>query len=284
VLRAKEEESVAELGAACSIDDMSNCSVADLEEMYVAALWSYYEEGKPGVTDAQYDNLKEELNWQGSGFPTLRRDEIKFVQASIEAARGNAVMTDAEYDELKMKVKVNGKRADVTALLLYVKGQQMLEPEQYEALKDEMAKLGIDIGLKGAACTLSNTPEDLSTDIGTLLVMYGGLGALPFLGGSVLWKLADYFLTDGLPLASYFAFTGVFTAGFVVFISTIAELTGSTIVTGQCPCCESPVNAYFGADDAATKAERKCQVCGTTVTLDRDLMKLTLKDGPKFVQ
>merc|ERR1711879_692526 len=93
-----------------------------------------YEEGKPGVTDAQYDNLKEELNWQGSGFPTLRRDEIKFVQASIEASRGNAVMTDADYDELKMKVKANGKRADVTALLLYVKGQQMLEPEQYEAL------------------------------------------------------------------------------------------------------------------------------------------------------
>jgi hypothetical protein len=52
-------------------------------------------------------------------------------------------------------------RKDVTALLLYTKGVQLLEPDQYELLRDEMTKLGIEVGLKGATCTLSKTSEEL---------------------------------------------------------------------------------------------------------------------------
>eukprot|EP00192_Tetraselmis_astigmatica_P017251 CAMPEP_0117649300 /NCGR_PEP_ID=MMETSP0804-20121206/896_1 /TAXON_ID=1074897 /ORGANISM="Tetraselmis astigmatica, Strain CCMP880" /LENGTH=109 /DNA_ID=CAMNT_0005455023 /DNA_START=114 /DNA_END=440 /DNA_ORIENTATION=- len=52
----KEEGAVEALGAACSIDDMSNCSLADLETMYVNALWSFYSgEGNVKITNEQYD-------------------------------------------------------------------------------------------------------------------------------------------------------------------------------------------------------------------------------------
>jgi hypothetical protein len=63
--------------------------------------------------------------------------------------------------ELKRKVKAVGKRDDVTALLLYTKGQQLLDKEQYDKLGDEMRALGIDVGLRGATCTISNTSPEL---------------------------------------------------------------------------------------------------------------------------
>ena len=76
------------VGVSCSIDDPSSCSLADLELMYVDALWNYYNGGKFTLSDEDYDRLREELNWQGSGFPTLRRYEIEFVQEAISYSRG----------------------------------------------------------------------------------------------------------------------------------------------------------------------------------------------------
>jgi hypothetical protein len=59
----------------------------------------------------------------------LRRVEIDFVEAALAYARGEPVISDADYDVLKTKVLAAGeKRADVTALLLYTKGNQLLEP------------------------------------------------------------------------------------------------------------------------------------------------------------
>jgi hypothetical protein len=109
-------------------------SVADLEMLYVDALWNYYNGGSFTITDEQYDRLRNELNWQGSGFPTLRRYEVDFVVAALSYARGDPVVDDGKYEELKRKVKAAGKRDDVTALLLYTKGQQLLDPEQFEKL------------------------------------------------------------------------------------------------------------------------------------------------------
>jgi hypothetical protein len=75
-----------------------------------------------------------------------------------------------------------GKRTDVTALLLYAKGQELLDPEKYEALCEEMIKLGIDVGMKGASCTLSQTSDKLSLDIEVCPPPPSSLvGHLPFL-------------------------------------------------------------------------------------------------------
>ena len=142
--------------------------------MYIDSLWNYYNGGDFTLTDEQYDRLREELNWQGSGFPTLRRYEVQFVEAAISYARGDPKVSDKEYEELKRKVKAAGKRDDVTALLLYTKGQQLLEPEQFNQLRDEMSKLSIDVGLRGATCTLSNTSADLIADSGTVTMWIVG--------------------------------------------------------------------------------------------------------------
>ena len=76
-----------DLGVSCSIDDPSTCSLADLELMYVDALWNYYNGGKFTLNDEDYDRLREELNWQGSGFPTLRLHEIGVQAAHLVFSR-----------------------------------------------------------------------------------------------------------------------------------------------------------------------------------------------------
>jgi hypothetical protein len=50
---------------------------------------------------------------------------------------------------------------------------------------------------------------------------------------------------------------------------------------GQCPCCETKVTVFFGPNNASP-AKRKCTVCGTTMSLDKESQKLSLVDGPKF--
>ena len=51
--------------------------------MYIDALWAYYKDGKPIASDEDFEKLKMELNWQGSGFPTLHREEVEFVEVPI---------------------------------------------------------------------------------------------------------------------------------------------------------------------------------------------------------
>ena len=106
-------------------------------------------------------------------------------------------------------MKAAGKRDDVTALLLYTKGQQMLEPEQYERLKDEMAKLDIDVALRGATCTLSKTSDVLEKDSGTVFKMYAALAAVPTAIGLVPYLGAAVFGLD-LPPAFGLGFAATF--------------------------------------------------------------------------
>lgn len=144
----------------------------------------------------------------------------------------------------------------------------------------------------------------------SLFVMYGGLSALPFLGASVAWLLINTILPIDLPLSSYVVFVGGVTVALVATIMNVAELSNGKIVkgvrqaanqsctqhpefinfhellhlrhAGQCPCCETSINAFFKADSPVSM-ERKCQVCGTGITLNSSTMKLKLSDGPKYL-
>ena len=272
----------ASVSVSCSIDDPSTCSLADLEVMYIDALWTYYNGGDFTITDEQYDRLREELNWQGSGFPTLRRYEVQFVEAAISYARGEPVVTDAEYEDLKRKVKSSGKRDDVTALLLYTKGQQLLDSEQFERLKDEMAKLDVEVTKKGATCTLSNTSDKLESDGGTITKMYLALATIPTLIGLVPYAGATVFGYD-VPPAFGLGFAATFGLALTAKIMEYTNLQNAEILVGQCPCCEAEIKQFFGGAEPADTVAYKCGVCGTECNLDRKEQLITEAGGLKSV-
>lgn len=274
------EETPAPGADGCSVDALAGCTLGDLELMYVDALWNYYHpstRGKFTLSDGDFDRLKDELYWQGSGFPTLRREEIEFVEASIAYARGAPVMSDTEYNDLKNNVKSKGeKRADVTALLLYTKGQQLLEPGEYELLAEEMKKLGIEVGLRGATCTLSKTSEDLTLDAETMVQMYAGLGAIPTaIGFAATLALSLLFGGPTVTVQSVL-FSLLIGSALTATLARYLDLHNSEVLVGQCPCCETELKQFFGGETPADVMTQKCSVCGTSVDINRKSKTLSL--------
>ncbi|GAB5357910.1 hypothetical protein AAMO2058_000415100 [Amorphochlora amoebiformis] len=272
----------------CRIDEIDKCSVAELQVLYVDALWNYYNGGKDKLTDEEFDRIKNELCWQGSGFPTLRRFEIEFVQASLSYYRGEPVVTDEKYEELKKKIRESGKRKDVTAMLLYTKGQEALSPEQFENFAAEMQAIGVDVCLQGKdlQCTLSDTTDKLQNDIRKIVQMYSAIGAIPQIISIGAWALIS--LIAGGPAGvvatapSGLPASGAAGALITSFILKYLKLDKPELLTGTCPCCESEVAAFFGPETSKTQ-EVKCQTCSTTMTFDEQLGRITSAGGFEYL-
>jgi hypothetical protein len=141
-----------------------------LETMYIDTLFNYYEEGKETLTDEQFDQLREELDWQGSSITSLHRWELKFVEAALAYARGKPILSDEEYEKVKAEVKTKGKRKEVTNFLLSTKGGEMegLSSEEYYEFCKEMGQ-----------CTLTESQARLQNNVLDTIAMYTALGLVP---------------------------------------------------------------------------------------------------------
>ncbi|XP_054794221.1 PGR5-like protein 1B, chloroplastic [Prosopis cineraria] len=92
----------------CSIDNKEKKSVGELEQEFLQALQAFYYEGKAIMSNEEFDNLKEELMWEGSSVVMLSSDEQKFLEASMAYVSGNPIMSDKEFDNLKLRLKMEG--------------------------------------------------------------------------------------------------------------------------------------------------------------------------------
>ncbi|BBH03264.1 PGR5-LIKE A, partial [Prunus dulcis] len=87
----------------CSIDKKGKKSLGELEQDFLQALQSFYYDGKAIMSNEEFDNLKEELMWEGSSVVMLK------VFGSFNGyVSGNPILTDEEYDKLKMRLKTEG--------------------------------------------------------------------------------------------------------------------------------------------------------------------------------
>uniref|UniRef100_K4AD12 PGR5-like protein 1A, chloroplastic n=1 Tax=Setaria italica TaxID=4555 RepID=K4AD12_SETIT len=92
----------------CSIDRKQKKTMGEMEQEFLQALQSFYYDQKAIMSNEEFDNLKEELMWEGSSVVMLSPDEQKLLEASMAYASGNPIMSDAEFDELKLKLKKDG--------------------------------------------------------------------------------------------------------------------------------------------------------------------------------
>ncbi|XP_019053085.1 PREDICTED: PGR5-like protein 1A, chloroplastic [Nelumbo nucifera] len=94
----------------CSIDKKEKKTLGEMEQDFLQALQSFYYEGKATMSNEEFDNLKEELMWEGSSVVMLSSDEQKFLEASMAYVSGKPIMTDEEFDKLKLKLKIEGSQ------------------------------------------------------------------------------------------------------------------------------------------------------------------------------
>ncbi|GAB4856956.1 PGR5-like protein 1A, chloroplastic, variant 2 [Ancistrocladus abbreviatus] len=203
----------------CSIDKKEKKALGELEQDFLQALQAFYYEGKAIMSNEEFDNLKEELMWEGSSVVMLSADEQRFLEASMAYVAGKPIMTDEEFDNLKQKLKIEGS----------------------------------EIVVEGPRCSLRSRKvySDLSVDYFTMFLLYVpaavvALGLFFFLDDLTGFEIT-YLLQ--LPEPFSFIFTWFAAVPLIVWLSlslTKLILKDFLILKGTCPSCGTENNSFFG--------------------------------------
>nr|XP_004515785.1 PGR5-like protein 1A, chloroplastic [Cicer arietinum] len=240
----------------CSIDKKEKKSVGELEQDFLQALQSFYYEGKAIMSNEEFDNLKEELMWEGSSVVMLSSDEQKFLEASIAYVSGNPILNDKQYDELKLRLKREGS----------------------------------EIVVEGPRCSLRSKKvySDLSVDYLKMFLLNApatviALGLFFFLDDLTGFEIT-YLLE--LPEPFSFIFTWFAAVPLIVYLAqslTNAIIKDFVILKGPCPNCGTENTSFFGTilsiSSGGSNNKVKCSDCGTEMVYDSSTRLITLPEG-----
>lgn len=253
---AQEEMEDSNVLPYCSIDKKEKKSLGDLEQDFLQALQAFYYEGKAIMSNEEFDNLKEELMWEGSSVVMLSPDEQRFLEASMAYVSGNPIMTDEEYDELKMRLKQEGS-------VIVVEGPRC-------SLRSR--KVYSDLAVDYFKMFLLNVPAAV-----VALTLFFFLDDLT--GFEITYLLE-------LPEPFSFIFTWFAAVPLLLWLSTsITKLIVKDflILKGPCPNCGTENVSFFGTilsiSSGGTTNKVKCSNCGTELLYDSKSRLITLPEG-----
>ncbi|KAL8138837.1 hypothetical protein V2J09_004838 [Rumex salicifolius] len=240
----------------CSIDKKEKKSIGELESEFLQALQAFYYEGKAIMSNEEFDNLKEELMWEGSSVVMLTGDEQRFLEASMAYVAGKPILTDEEFDNLKLKLKDDGSQ----------------------------------IVVEGPRCSLRSRKvySDLSVDYIKMFLLYvpaavTALGLFFFLD-----DLTGFEITYLLELPEPFSFIFTWFAAVPVIVWSSQALTklivrDFLILKGPCPNCGTENGSFFGTiltiSSGGTTNSLKCSNCATQLVYDKRKRLITLPEG-----
>ncbi|CAK9173103.1 unnamed protein product [Ilex paraguariensis] len=240
----------------CSLDKKGKKSLGEMEQEFLQALQSFYYEGKAIMSNEEFDNLKEELMWEGSSVVMLSADEQRFLEASMAYVSGEPIMTDQEFDKLKIKLKMDGS----------------------------------DIVVEGPRCSLRSRKvySDLYVDYLKMFLLnvpaaVVALGLFFFLDDLTGFEIT-YLLE--LPEPFSFIFTWFAALPFILWLSfsiTNFIIKDFLILKGPCPNCGTENTSFFGTILSISSGNStntvKCSNCGTAMVYDSTTRLITLPEG-----
>ncbi|KAL8210003.1 hypothetical protein R6Q57_006735 [Mikania cordata] len=254
----EEEEEVVDSNIIpyCSLDKQKKKTIGEMEQEFLQALQAFYYEGKAIMSNEEFDNLKEELMWEGSSVVMLSSDEQKFLEASMAYISGNPILSDEEFDKLKMLLKKDGS----------------------------------DIVAEGPRCSLRSRKvySDLTVDYLKMFLInvpaaVVALGLFFFLDDITGFEIT-YLLE--LPEPFSFIFTWFAAIPFILYLSftfTSAIVRDFLILKGICPNCGAENNSFFGTilsiSSGGAINNVKCSNCQTALLFDKDTRLITLPEG-----
>nr|KYP56463.1 hypothetical protein KK1_002704 [Cajanus cajan] len=229
----------------CSIDKKEKKSIGELEQEFLQALQAFYYEGKAIMSNEEFDNLKEELMWEGSSVVMLSSDEQKFLEASMAYVSGNPIMSDKEYDELKLRLKMEGS----------------------------------EIVVEGPRCSLRSRKIVLLNVPATVIA----LGLFFFLDDLTGFEIT-YLLELPEPFSFIFTwFAAVPLIVWIALSLTNAIVKDFVILKGPCPNCGTENTSFFGTilsiSSGGSTNSVKCSDCGTEMVFDSTTRLITLPEG-----
>lgn len=231
-------------------------SLGEMEQEFLLALQSFYYEGKAIMSNEEFDNLKEELMWEGSSVVMLSSDEQKFLEASMAYVSGKPILSDEEFDKLKMRLKAEGS----------------------------------EIVAEGPRCSLRSRKvySDLTVDYFKMFLLnvpaaVVALGLFFFLDDITGFEIT-YLLE--LPEPFSFIFTWFAALPLIFYLAqsfTNAIVKDFLILKGPCPNCGTDNVSFFGTilsiPSGGATNKIKCSNCGTELVYDAGTRLITLPEG-----
>ncbi|KAL2516985.1 PGR5-like protein 1A [Abeliophyllum distichum] len=240
----------------CNIDNKKKKSLGEMEQEFLQALQAFYYEGKSIMSNEEFDNLKEELMWEGSSVVMLSADEQRFLEASMAYVSGNPIMNDKEYDELKMRLKRDGSEIVVEGPRCSLRSRKVYSDLYVDYLK----------------MFLLNVPA--------AVVALGLFFFLDDLTGFEITYLLE------LPEPFSFIFTWFAALPFILWLSftiTNTIVKDFLILAGPCPNCGTENISFFGTilsiSSGGSINNVKCSKCGTEMVYDSTTRLITLPEG-----
>ncbi|KAJ0263465.1 PGR5-like protein 1A [Hirschfeldia incana] len=240
----------------CSINKAEKKSIGEMEQEFLQALQSFYYDGKAVMSNEEFDNLKEELMWEGSSVVMLSSDEQRFLEASMAYVSGNPILNDEEFDKLKLQLKIDGS----------------------------------EIVSEGPRCSLRSKKvySDLAVDYFKMFLLnvpatVVALGLFFFLDDITGFEIT-YILELSEPYS--FIFTWFAAVPLIVYLAlTITKLIikDFLILKGPCPNCGTENTSFFGTILSISSGGKtntvKCTNCGTAMEYDSGSRLITLPEG-----
>lgn len=239
----------------CSLDRKEKKTIGEMEQEFLRALQSFYYDQKAIMSNEEFDNLKEELMWEGSSVVMLSADEQRLLEASMAYIAGNPIMTDAEFDQLKLRLKQDGS----------------------------------DIVTEGPRCSLRSRKvySDLSVDYLRMYLLnvpatVVALGLFFFIDELTGFEVNVF----QLPEPFGFIFTWFAALPLILLIAqsvTNAIIKDVLILKGPCPNCGTENLSFYGTilsiASGGTTNNVKCANCKTVLVYNSKTRLITLPES-----
>jgi len=96
---------------------------------------SFYYDGKPAISDEEFDLLKDELLWSGSKVAILSSSEKRFLEASMAYNAGKPIMSNEEFDSLKRTLRKEGSVVTAQGARCSIRSRKMYSDAQVDYLR-----------------------------------------------------------------------------------------------------------------------------------------------------
>lgn len=241
----------AEVAEFCLLDKTTGQPILltreEKERIFLDAIQSYYFSGKSGLPDEQFDRLREDLSWEGSALVTLNRNETLFLNAIVAYNKGQPILTDIQFDELKTSLRDSNSLIAVQS-----------EPKCYA-----------DTGI----CKVTWKPDVIRT--GSLYVPAVSVATLLYLG--VLYEI-PFVRSNFNPLLGLLLGAGpIFVAAKQITENFLFKTP--SVAAGPCPSCGVENRVFFG-DVLGVKGEEEesqvsCTNCKVPLTIKRTTLRVS---------
>lgn len=233
----------------CSINPRTGqrmeLSIRDKEALFLDAMQAYFR-GESMISNEEFDNLKEELTWQGSSVVTLNREEYRFLDAAKAYEQGKAIMSDEDFDKLKRKLQRMGSIVSIQ---------------------------------RGPRCSVRRqiTFSDVIPDRKRTFALYVPAGLVT----SLMWLSLTFELT---PLRHVDPVISLIIGSPIIFfvgrVLTGLVVPQAQIVVGDCPSCGRRTHVLFGDvlnnQGFADTADVTCDKCKAKLKVEKESMRMIL--------